>query len=95
MLTEKQNMKSRAVEEREKIQRERMAIAETLTELEQREQCTHLSDGEQHVYALLALRKSQRAESVSSSVELESVLDVGIGVLGCKNSLLNEDCRKK
>ena len=38
MLTAKQKMKSRPVDESEKIQRERVAIAEKLTELEQRAQ---------------------------------------------------------
>ena len=81
MLTEKQKMQSRAVEECEKIQRERIEIAEKLKEREQREPHSaavlgDLSDGQQNVYELLVLRRratlsvreaGRGFESVSSS----------------------------
>ena len=60
MLTEKQKMKSHAVDECEKIQRGRIAVTEKSKELEQRAQYPvamlgDLSDGQQNVYELLAL----------------------------------------
>ena len=58
MLSEKQKMKSRAVEEYKQIQRERIEIAEKLQEPVQRSRDTaalgDLSDGQQRVYELVA-----------------------------------------